>query len=104
MRTLLALGLTISATGLTSADDKKDLTVGKWVIESVTRDGKAVDALKGAPREHADGTYTLRPANDTTALHHRYLHHRRHQDAHDDRYEGQGRHVRRQDPPRHCEG
>ncbi len=68
MRTLLALGLTISATGLTSADDKKDLTVGKWVIESVTRDGKAVDALKGAPREHADGTYTLRPANDTTAL------------------------------------
>jgi uncharacterized protein (TIGR03067 family) len=31
------------------------------VIESVTRDGKAADALKGATREHANGAYTITP-------------------------------------------
>jgi len=38
MRTLLALGLVTSLFGIATADDKKDPTAGKWVIESVTRD------------------------------------------------------------------
>jgi uncharacterized protein (TIGR03067 family) len=62
MRAPLALGLVIAAFGVSvTADDKKDPTTGKWTIESVTRDGKANDALKGAVRENADGKYTLTP-------------------------------------------
>ena len=53
--------------GMSAADDKKDPTAGKWVIESVTRDGKANAALKGAAREHADGKYTITPAPNPTA-------------------------------------
>jgi uncharacterized protein (TIGR03067 family) len=67
MRKLLALGLVIAAVGVSAADDKKDPTVGKWTIESVTRDGKANDALKGAVREHADGKYTLTPVAGSNA-------------------------------------
>jgi uncharacterized protein (TIGR03067 family) len=67
MRTLLALGMVVAAFGISSAADDKDPTKGKWVIESVTRDGKANDALKGAVREHADGKYTLTPAKDSKA-------------------------------------
>ena len=67
MRTLLALGLVAAVFGVTTANDKKDPSAGKWVVESVTRDGKAVDALKGAVREHADGKYTLTPAKDSKA-------------------------------------
>ncbi|MDY3555713.1 TIGR03067 domain-containing protein [Gemmata sp. JC717] len=68
MRTLLALTLVAAVVGLsTAADDKKDPTTGKWVVELVTRDGKAVDALKGAVREHADGKYTLTPASGSKA-------------------------------------
>jgi uncharacterized protein (TIGR03067 family) len=63
MRTLLTLGLFAAAFAVASAaDDKKDPTAGKWVVESVTRDGKAADALKGAAREHANGTYSITPA------------------------------------------
>ena len=36
MRTLLALGMLTAAFGVSAADDKKDPTNGKWVIESVT--------------------------------------------------------------------
>ena len=68
MRTLLALGLVATVFGASAiADDKKDPTTGKWVIESVTRDGKPNDALKGATREHAEGKYTLTPAKDSKA-------------------------------------
>jgi uncharacterized protein (TIGR03067 family) len=67
MRTLLSLGLLFAAFGITSAQDKKDPTAGKWVVESVTRDGKASDALKGAAREHADGKYSLKPAAGSSA-------------------------------------
>lgn len=68
MRTLLALGLVVGTFGTAlAADDKKDPTVGKWVVESVTRDGKANDALKGAVREHAGGKYTLTPAAGSKA-------------------------------------
>lgn len=61
MRTLLSLGLFALALGVSSADDKKDPTAGKWVIESVTRDGKADDDLKGATRTHANGKYAVKP-------------------------------------------
>lgn len=61
MRTLLALGLVTAVFGVAAADDKNDPTTGKWVIQSVTRDGKANDALKGAVRVHTNGQYTLTP-------------------------------------------
>jgi uncharacterized protein (TIGR03067 family) len=67
MKTLLSLGLIGCSFALCLADDKKDPTAGKWVIESVTRDGKDAAALKGATREHADGTYTITPAKDSKA-------------------------------------
>lgn len=67
MRTLLALGLFTAALATAAADDKKDPTTGKWVVESVIRDGAPVDALKGAIREHADGKYTLTPAAGSKA-------------------------------------
>jgi uncharacterized protein (TIGR03067 family) len=67
MRTLLALGLLTAAFGITRADDKKDPTAGKWVIESLLVDGKENDALKGAVREQADGKYTLTPAAGSKA-------------------------------------
>lgn len=68
MRTLLALGLGLAIPfGINAADDKKDPTAGKWVIESITRDGKAANALKGAVREHSEGKYTITPSADSTA-------------------------------------
>jgi uncharacterized protein (TIGR03067 family) len=68
MRALLATGLVAVAVAVASAaDDKKDPTAGKWVIESVTRDGKEVPALKRALREHANGAYTLTPSKDSKA-------------------------------------
>lgn len=67
MRTLLALGLVAAVFGTSTAADEKDPTKGKWVIESVTRDGKAGEALKGATREHADGKYTITPAAGSKA-------------------------------------
>src|SRR4051794_16908922 len=67
MRMLLPLALTVGAFAVSAADDKKDPTAGKWVVESVTRDGKANEALKGAAREHGDGKYTLTPATGSKA-------------------------------------
>ena len=59
MRTLLTLAALAAAATLTAAQDPKDPTAGKWTVESVTRDGKAEDALKGATRTHAGGKYTI---------------------------------------------
>ena len=67
MRTVFALSAVVASFALVSAADEKDPTKGKWVIESVTRDGKAVDALKGAVRVHTDGSYTLTPAAGSKA-------------------------------------
>jgi uncharacterized protein (TIGR03067 family) len=61
MRTLLSLGMVAVTFAISTAEDKKDPTAGKWVVESVTRDGKPVDAFKGAVRESNAGTYTLTP-------------------------------------------
>ena len=62
MRLLLTLGLFTLALNATATDNLKDPTNGKWVIESVTRDGKAEDGLKGASRVHDSGKYTITPA------------------------------------------
>src|SRR5262245_15377377 len=67
MRTLLAVSFVVVVFGVAFAADEKDPTAGKWVIESVTRDGKANDALKGATREHGNGKYTLTPVKDSKA-------------------------------------
>lgn len=67
MRTLLALGLVTAAFGVTAADDKADPTAGKWVVESVVLNGKAIDAFKGAVRELGAGKYTLTPPKDSKA-------------------------------------
>ena len=66
MRTLFALGFLAAAFQVSAAADEKDPTKGKWVIESVTRDGKVNAALKGAVREQSDGKYTITPAATTT--------------------------------------
>jgi uncharacterized protein (TIGR03067 family) len=67
MKTLLSLAMLLGLFGLTRAADDKDPTAGKWITESVTRDGAPVAALKGATREHADGKYTFTPTKDSTA-------------------------------------
>lgn len=67
MKAVLSLGLVAAVFGVCGAQDKKDPTAGKWVIESVTRGGKASDALKGAAREHAGGKYSITPAKDAKA-------------------------------------
>lgn len=68
MRALLSMGVLAAALGVSAADDKKDPTAGKWVIESLTRDGKADDSLKGAARAHDGGKYTIAPpAGSSTA-------------------------------------
>ncbi|MBA4063963.1 MAG: hypothetical protein C0501_09670 [Isosphaera sp.] len=67
MRTLLSVVLLGGTVGVSVGDDKKDPTAGKWVVESVTRDGKPVDALKGAVRVHKDGAYTFTPVAGSKA-------------------------------------
>lgn len=64
MRAMLSLGLLAVVLSTATADDK---TAGKWVIESVTRDGKADDSLKGAVRVHEGGKYTVTPAAGSKA-------------------------------------
>lgn len=59
MRFLFAFGLMAAVLGFAAADG--NTTSGKWVIESVTRDGKADDDLKGAVRVHAGDKYTVTP-------------------------------------------
>ena len=59
MRLLLSLGLVCGLLGVAAADAKKDPTAGNWVVESVTRDGKADASLKGATRTHEGGKYSM---------------------------------------------
>jgi uncharacterized protein (TIGR03067 family) len=58
---MISMGVLAAALGVTAADDKKDPTVGKWTIESLTRDGKADNSLKGAVRSHDGTRYTVTP-------------------------------------------
>ncbi|MDB5306332.1 MAG: hypothetical protein JWO38_534 [Gemmataceae bacterium] len=68
MRMLLSLGLLAGVLSVATADAKKDPTAGKWVVESVTRDGKADANLTGATRVHTAGKYTMTPPGQTEAL------------------------------------
>lgn len=63
-RTVMAMGVVVLFVGLAAADDKKPLE-GKWVIDSLTRDGKADESLKGATRVHEGDKYTITPAKDS---------------------------------------
>ena len=60
------LAVAVLAGAVYAADDKKPLD-GKWVIESVTKDGKADDGMRGATREHSGDKYTITPAKDSKA-------------------------------------
>jgi uncharacterized protein (TIGR03067 family) len=63
---VLAVAAVVVFAAAGAADDKKPLE-GKWTIESVTRDGKADDSLKGATRVHDGDKYTITPAKDSKA-------------------------------------
>jgi uncharacterized protein (TIGR03067 family) len=67
MRSLLSLGLAFGVLALATADDKNPLE-GKWVIESLTRDGKDESAkYKGATRVNTGGKYSMVPPAGSTA-------------------------------------
>jgi len=63
-KSVLAVAAVVAFAAVGVADDKKPLE-GKWTIESITRDGKADDALKGATRVHEGDKYTITPAKDS---------------------------------------
>ncbi len=63
---VLALAAVVAFAATGAADDKKPLE-GKWTIESLTRDGKADDSLKGATRVHEGDKYTITPPKDSKA-------------------------------------
>jgi len=65
MKLLLSSVLALGFCGLAGAEDKKDPSVGKWVVESVVRDGKAVDAYKGGTRVNGEGKYAFTPPADS---------------------------------------
>jgi uncharacterized protein (TIGR03067 family) len=67
LRKMLASMMVVVAVGFAVAADDKKLLDGKWLIESVTKDGKADDAMKGATREHTGDKYTISPAKDSKA-------------------------------------
>jgi uncharacterized protein (TIGR03067 family) len=61
MRVLLSLGLALGVVGLAAADDKNPLE-GKWVIESLTRDGKDESGMyKGGTRVNTGLKYKMVP-------------------------------------------
>jgi uncharacterized protein (TIGR03067 family) len=60
---LLTAGLVVTAG---AAEDKADKLEGKWVVESVERDGKTDDTLKGAVRVQTADKYTLTPKEGKT--------------------------------------
>lgn len=69
MRSVIAVAVLAGSAAVLTAADGKDPTVGKWAVESVTRDGKPDDSLKGATRTHdAGGKYTITPMGGETML------------------------------------
>ena len=54
--------LLVTLAGLTQASNTlADPTSGKWIVDSVIRDGKADDDLKGATRIHEGEKYSVTP-------------------------------------------
>jgi uncharacterized protein (TIGR03067 family) len=69
MRTLAILTLAAGLMVAARAQEKKgDPLAGKWVVESVVRDGKPDDSLKGAIRVHEKEKYTITPAPGSPAM------------------------------------
>lgn len=68
MRSLFVLcGVLACGVGPAGADDKKNIVQEAWVVESVTRDGVADDALKGATRDQEGTKYVVTPARGSSA-------------------------------------
>lgn len=65
MKLLLSMVLSLGLFSIASAEDKKDPTAGKWVVESVTKDGKTIDAYKGGVRVNGEGKYAFTPPADS---------------------------------------
>jgi uncharacterized protein (TIGR03067 family) len=62
MRSLLSLGLAFGVLGLAAAQDQKNPLEGKWVIESLVRDGKDESgSYKGGTRANTGDKYTVSP-------------------------------------------
>ena len=63
---VLAVAAVVAFAAAGVATDKSPLE-GKWTIESLTRDGKADDGMKGATRVHEGDKYTITPPKDSKA-------------------------------------
>lgn len=62
MRVLLSLGLVLGVVGLSAADEKPTPLEGKWVIESLVRDGKDQSGMyKGGTRVNTGTKYKMVP-------------------------------------------
>jgi uncharacterized protein (TIGR03067 family) len=62
MRSILAVGVAVALVTTGTAEDKKSPIDGNWVVESVTREGKADPNYEGASRVHENGKYVMKPA------------------------------------------
>lgn len=63
---VLAVAAVVAFAAAGVAADKTPLE-GKWTIESLTRDGKADDGMKGATRVHEGDKYVITPPKDSKA-------------------------------------
>lgn len=62
-KSVLAVAAVVAFAAGSVAADKTPLE-GKWTIESLTRDGKADESMKGATREHKGDAYSIVPLKD----------------------------------------
>lgn len=60
---VLAMAAMVAFAAASVAADKTPLE-GKWTIESLTRDGKSDENMKGATRVHEGDKYTITPLKD----------------------------------------
>jgi len=69
MRNLTLFTLLVGLSTFAAAEDKKpDPLAGKWVVESVVRDGAVDESLKGATRVHDGDKYTVAPVEGSKAM------------------------------------
>ena len=65
MKLFLSAAVALGLVGVAAAEEKKDPSAGKWVVESVTKDGKVIEGYKGGSRVHEGGKYTFTPPADS---------------------------------------
>lgn len=65
MRFALATTVFTAMLAAASGQGPKDPTLGQWTVESLIRDGKAEDAMKGATRTHDGSKYSIVAKNAT---------------------------------------